>query len=132
MKWCIIILLLCRIAAAFTISGIWRPSHYDVGISVDDETVYGIINDKQYIKMTIVDRHADLIQLGDIQLLCKPPDWYNIVKYKYFLDTYNKIKKHGIVCRYSVVDNDNMVVEPHIGDDRHRFILYRDGNGSSR
>jgi len=124
MKWKILLIFFPVGACSFSFVGKWRVSN--IIIDAKETHIIGTINEnKTIMEMEIKEYNTDKIVLENLHIIKRPKDWFNLVKYKDHLDIFNKIKKEGLVCGLSFIDEDNLVVEPQIGDEDYRFVLLR-------
>lgn len=129
MKWALIGFLFPLTLSAFPLLGIWKPYNYpeDFTIHVDKTSVYGNINTDPYIEMRIANCDDYIIELNNIQVLQRPSDWYNVKKYKPYIQIFKKIKQYGnrVLCNFSFLDQDILLIEPQIGEEKYQFQLCR-------
>lgn len=114
--------------SAFTLLGKWKPpNHHEFTIHVEKETVCGIMNKNPYIEMNLINKGHDLIELNDIKIIRKPPDWYNIKKYQQYIQIFKKIKEddNRVICNFVFLEQDILLIEPQIGEEKYKFILCR-------
>lgn len=127
MKWIRICFFFPLTLSAFPLLGTWKPSHYhDLSISIEKDVVYGNMDTNPYIEMKIITHGQDRVELNNIQILQKPRDWYNFSKYKPYIQIFQKIQQCGrLICMFSFLEKDVVLLEPQIGEDRFQFVLCR-------
>lgn len=94
-------------------------------IHVVDKNIIGTMNDKQAIEMNIIDHDQNKIVLNNLKIKQKPPDWFNIVKYKDYIKIFQKVRQYGIVCDICFLDEDSLEIKSQIGEQYFQFILSR-------
>ena len=92
-------------------------------IHVMDKKVVGTMDDRHSVEMEIVKHDTHEICLGNIQLKQKPSDWFNIIKYKDYINLFRKIKQLGIVCEYGLLDENSLEVSSKVGEQEYRILL---------
>jgi hypothetical protein len=124
MKWKFLLIFFPVGTCSFSFIGKWRVM--DVIIDAKETHVIGTINEnKSIVEMEIKEYSTDKIVLDNLNIIKKPKDWFNVVKYKNHVDIFRKIKKEGLVCGLSFIDENNLMVEPQIGEEDCRFVLLR-------
>lgn len=124
-----------KIAFSFpVIIGSWMPQphfeqhqqqHQPYGtIEISNENVV-LGDDHRSIQFDIIEFTHNKIVLQNIQVNKKPPDWYNVIKYKKYIDLYHKVRHHGIVCQYTFYDENSVEVRSNINDTLYTFLLTR-------
>lgn len=125
MRWKILFFFPITIKA-FRLFGVWNiENQKNIVIYVKENHIEGVMNEKQSVEMEITKINENTIFLDNMKVLKRPADWFNIIKYKNYIDIFKKIRHHGIVCEYYFKDENNIHVKPHIGDERFEMILYR-------
>lgn len=130
MKWKSIagLIFLPMTSWSFSLMGTWRPKNLtNIMINIQEKAVIGVMSDNNSeIHIDIKDTCQEVIWLNNIRIVKKPSDWYNYKKYKDYINIFQQIQKvDGIICGYMFIDKDNILVEPHIGNDKHQFMLLR-------
>ena len=92
-------------------------------IHVMDEKVVGTMDEKHSVEMEIMKQSKQEIVLGKIKLKQKPYDWFNVIKYKEYIDFFRKIREFGIVCKYGFLDEKSLEISSKIGEEEYRFLL---------
>lgn len=106
------------------ILGKWRPGHLtNVMINVMEEKIVGTMDEKHSVEMKIVKHDMREICLENIQLKQKPFIWFDVIKYKDYIDIFRKIRKFGITCQYYFLDEKSLEVSSKIGENEYRFLL---------
>lgn len=128
MKWKILLFIFfpATVVVSFSVGvlGRWRPGQLpSIMIHVMEEKVVGTVDDRHSVEMTIVRHNKNKIWLDNIQLKKKPSDWFNVIKYKDYIDIFRKIRKMGVACQYDFVDENNLEILSTIGDEQYKFIL---------
>lgn len=126
MKWKILVFFFPVATVSFSIGilGKWRPDNLsNVMIHVMDEKVVGTMDEKHSVEMEIMKQNKHEIVLGRIKLKQKPSDWFNVIKYKEYIDIFRKIREFGIVCKYGFLDEKNLEISSKIGEEEYRFLL---------
>jgi hypothetical protein len=128
MKWKILLFIFfpATVVVSFSVGvlGRWRPGQLPgIMIHVMEEKVVGTVDDRHSVEMTIVRHNKNKIWLDNIQLKKKPSDWFNVIKYKDYIDIFRKIRKMGVACQYDFVDENNLEILSTIGDEQYKFIL---------
>lgn len=127
MKWkSLLFIFFPAVVVSFStgIMGKWRPGHLtNVMIHVMEEKVVGTMDEKHCVEMTIVKHDPHEICLDNIQLKQKPFDWFNVIKYKEYIDIFRKIRQYGITCQYGFIDEKNLEISSKIGENEYRFLL---------
>lgn len=136
MKWKILLFVLFPatvVSFSTGIMGRWRPNHSpNVMIHVMEEKVVGTMDDRHSVEMTIVKQDAHEICLDNLQLKQKPFVWFDVIKYREYVEIFRKIRQCGIVCQYVFLDENIVEISSTIGEEHYRFILEkRENNGSS-
>lgn len=106
------------------ILGKWRPGHLtNVMIHVMEEKVVGTMDDKHSVEMKIIKQDMHEICLDDIQLKQKSLVWFNVIKFKEYINIFQKIRQFGITCQYDFVDEKSIEILSKIGNNEYRFYL---------
>lgn len=110
-------------AWSFVLSGLWRTNNLVVRIHEDKLT--GIFH-HSIMEMNIdCDLDKNKVRLFNFQVVKRPPDWYNVSKYKPYLRIFEKIKKNGLECEVSFMDRNMMRVGSLVEGKRYEFLLSR-------
>lgn len=113
-------------SCSFCLLGSWRPANLpEVVIHIQEQTVIGVWDQDKSVEMDIQKLVPNKIELKNMRVKQRPSDWYNVMKYKSFLGMFQKIKQYGLLCQLSFLDNDNVVVEPTIGKESFKFLMFR-------
>jgi hypothetical protein len=126
MKWRFLLLCFPFSASSFStgLLGKWKPNNIpNIMINVMEDKVIGTMDDKHSVEMEIMKKDEDEIFLDKIQLKRKPADWFNVIKYKKYITIFQKIRRYGIVCQLSFMDEKNLKILSKIGDESHHFLL---------
>lgn len=104
--------------------GKWRPDNLpNVMIHVTDESVVGQMDDKHSVEMKIIKHDQEEMFLHKIQLQQKPLDWFNVFKYKEYINIFRKVEKYGIVCKISFLNEKSIEIWSRVGKDKYQFLL---------
>lgn len=126
MKWKMLFLLFPVTAWSFCIIGKWSPINSpEVVIDVQEKTVIGLLDNDKSVQMDIQYLWEDRLQLDNVQLIQRPSDWYNVVKYRSFIKIFQKIKQYGLLCQIYFLNNNHLIVEPQIGKETFKLMLMR-------
>lgn len=108
---------------AFSLFGTWHMGN--VRFNIQEHVVTGTAN-HSIIQMDFHPYH-DPPRLRNLRVVKRPSDWYNVAKYRDYISVFTRVlqEKEGIVCHYSFLGEDRLLVEPQIGKDRHPFLLHR-------
>lgn len=127
MKWKILLFMFFPatiVSFSTGILGKWRPNNLsNVMIHVMNEKIVGTMDDKHSVEMEIMKQNQQEVVLGRIQLKEKPSDWFNIIKYKEYINLFRKIREFGIVCKYGFLDEKSLEISSKIGEEEYRFLL---------
>ena len=127
MKWKILLFMFFPTAIVSFSTGIlgkWRPGHLtNVMIHVMEEKIVGTMDEKHSVEMKIVKHDTCEICLENIQLKQKPFIWFDVIKYKEYLEIFKKIQQLGITCQYYFLDEKSLEVSSKIGENEYRFLL---------
>lgn len=92
-------------------------------IHVMEEKIVGTMDEKHSVEMKIVKNDTCEICLENIQLKQKPFIWFDVIKYKEYLEIFKKIQQLGITCQYYFLDEKSLEVSSKIGENEYRFLL---------
>lgn len=117
----------CKVVviSSYPLMGRWVANIPGVVVDIGKTHVIGTVNEKESVEMKIVRTGENTVALNDLRVRKKPPDWFNIVKYKNHFDIFQKIKQYGLICHFHFIDHDLLEVRPEIGDSVYEFTLSR-------
>lgn len=127
MKWKTLLILFPVATWSFSFIGKWKPENLaNIIIHAKETHVIGIVSEnKSIIKMEIKEYDKKKIVLNNINVVKKPFDWLNLAKYKDYIGIFNKIQNEGLVCEFDFLDENNLIINPQIGEENYKFILNR-------
>lgn len=110
-------------AWSFVLSGLWKANNLLVRIQQDKLT--GIF-DHSIMEMNIdCDLDKNRVRLFNFQVVKRPPDWYNVSKYKSYIRIYKKIQKDGLECEVSFMDPNRLRVGSLVDGKHYEFFMSR-------
>ena len=65
------------------------------------------------------------VRLFNFQVVKKPPDWYNVSKYKSYIRIFKKIQKDGLECEVSFMDPNRVRVGSLVDGKHYEFFMLR-------
>jgi hypothetical protein len=115
--------LICSTVACFNpIIGKWRiKDHISSPIFTVNENKITSTNGSGIMRGSykwVCDKNKTMIELEDIEVVQKPPDWFNFNKYYFFIKQFRLVQQMGLKLDIKVLNETEAEVDCLIGDEK--------------